>query len=505
MKNIIVTDKINITTIGILLQRNGPVQCIDNPIFHEACLLLLHHYYTAEAKMPEGSISVQLKAQYLRENIGKKPGTNNFYLDVVNALHKSSILTRDNIYLVGNYSMSYYLDYTLDGIKFNYEPQTKIIRNKIKESKIEVHYQQQCLKRLTYNLAGAADIQDKLYYIERKNKNHIWQQIEARDFYAKVDDFGRIHTNLTRLPRLFRQFLSFQGQGLHSVDMSCAQPFLLSKLLLQKYLGQDYHLFPVDLSLLPSGVMRFIDDVTSGSLYNKFAQSLNLQFTDDTGGVGKDYVYKTEFKISMIAIIFYGKFPERRHKYLIKFEKLYPEVYTIVMEYRKTDYKFLPQTLQTIESKIFNEAIDGLAIRYPETVFLRLHDCIITASAYTQLVKIEIEIITLKLIGIVPKIKVDQFNVDSEKVQERNPKSYLFQIIDGYELKKRFNKKLRKYPSRLLDKLSDEDVAAHPDPGSLAKFNYPAEYYRITKSLNWEMDRLQARYTTQEMTVGQVQ
>lgn len=505
MKNIIVTDKININTIGDLLQRNGPVECLNNPIFYEACLLLLHHYYTAEAKMPEGSISVQLKAQYLRENIGKKPGTNNFYLGVVNALHQSSILTRDNIYLAGNYSMSYYLDYTLDGIKYNYEPKTKVIRNKVRQSIKEVHYQVKCLQRLTYNFAGGGNIQDKLYYIERKNKNHIWQQIEAKDFHVKVDDYGRIHTNLTRLPRLFRQFLSFQGQDLWGIDMSCAQPFLLTSLLLQKYLGKDYQLFPVDLNLLPPGVIRFIDDVTSGTLYNKFAQSLNLQFTDETGGVGKDFAYKTEFKISMIAIIFYGKFPERRHKYLIKFARLYPEVYAIIMEYRKADHKFLPQILQTLESKIFNEAIDGLAISYPETVFLRLHDCIITTPAYTELAKIEIERITLKMIGILPKIKVDQFNVDSENIQDRNPKSCLYQIIDAHELKKRFNKKLRKYPPRLLDKLTDEDVAVHPDPGSLAKFNYPAEYFRIIKSLDREMEQLQARYNTQEMMVDRVQ
>lgn len=497
MKTIIVTDLININTIAVLLQRNGPVECSTNRVFHEACLLLLHYYYTEEIKSSHDSHGVQLKADYLRKNIGKQPGTNNFYLTVIDALYHSSILTRDGVYLKGKYSMTYYLNQELDGIKHNYAPQTKIICNKIRSPKCDIHYQESCLKRLSYDFVGADNIQDKLYYTERKHKNYIWEQLQSQEYRVKVDDYGRVHTNLTRLSRIYRQFITFENQNLYSVDMNCAQPFLLSQLLLNKYLGDNYQQLPIDKTLIPIPVMDFIDDVATGRFYEKLAKSLNLEFTETANGVGNDYVFKTDFKINVIAIVFYGRFPIRRHKYLIKFAELYPEVYNFIMKNRKIDHTFLPKLLQSLESEIFNEAISSLEVSYPETVFLRLHDCIITTKEFTENAKTEISRITFNKIGILPKVKIDQFNVDSENVQERNPNSYLFQITDAYYLKKRYQKKLRKYPARLLDKIvNDDELNNYPDPDALGNFNYPAEYFKIMDNLNWEMNQLQSRYCT---------
>lgn len=51
------------------------------------------------------------------------------------------------------------------------------------------------------------------------------------DYHIKVDDYGRLHTNLTNLSKGLRRFLRYDGEPLAELDFVNSQPMLLSYLL----------------------------------------------------------------------------------------------------------------------------------------------------------------------------------------------------------------------------------------------------------------------------------
>ena len=57
------------------------------------------------------------------------------------------------------------------------------------------------------------------------------EHIRERQFWFTVDDFGRIHTNLTNLPRLLRLHLSVDGARLVDVDVGESQPLFMGMAL----------------------------------------------------------------------------------------------------------------------------------------------------------------------------------------------------------------------------------------------------------------------------------
>ena len=53
------------------------------------------------------------------------------------------------------------------------------------------------------------------------------EHIQEREFWFTVDDYGRVHTNVTNLPKALRHFLAVDGKRLVDVDVSESQPLFL--------------------------------------------------------------------------------------------------------------------------------------------------------------------------------------------------------------------------------------------------------------------------------------
>lgn len=76
----------------------------------------------------------------------------------------------------------------------------------------------------------------------------------------QVCDQGRVHTNVTNLPRWCRQFIRLGGSELVSVDISTSQPLILSLVIARERAGvrgsggtgpSTAHNSPADASMLP--------------------------------------------------------------------------------------------------------------------------------------------------------------------------------------------------------------------------------------------------------------
>ena len=53
------------------------------------------------------------------------------------------------------------------------------------------------------------------------------EHIRQGELWFKVDDYGRIHTNLTNLPKMLRQYLAVDGERLANIDISESQPLFM--------------------------------------------------------------------------------------------------------------------------------------------------------------------------------------------------------------------------------------------------------------------------------------
>jgi hypothetical protein len=85
--------------------------------------------------------------------------------------------------------------------------------------KIDEEYEKTCLE-------------DAEKAIHQKNQRVVSvSAINNGDFFYKVDDYGRLHTNLTNLSTILRQFLSYYGEGFANIDFVNSQPMLISLFL----------------------------------------------------------------------------------------------------------------------------------------------------------------------------------------------------------------------------------------------------------------------------------
>jgi hypothetical protein len=62
--------------------------------------------------------------------------------------------------------------------------------------------------------------------------------IRAGEWRFDVDDYGRVHTNITNLKRSLRKYLSVRGRRLVNVDIASSQPLFLALLLWGKGRGR---------------------------------------------------------------------------------------------------------------------------------------------------------------------------------------------------------------------------------------------------------------------------
>lgn len=65
------------------------------------------------------------------------------------------------------------------------------------------------------------------------------EHIRDRDFWFTLDDYGRIHTNVTNLSKGLRQFLAVDGKRLVDVDVSESQPLFLGMAIAQCCKGRE--------------------------------------------------------------------------------------------------------------------------------------------------------------------------------------------------------------------------------------------------------------------------
>ena len=206
--------------------------------------------------------------------------------------------------------------------------------------------------------------------------------IENHEFHANVGHYGRLSNNITSLKRELRESLHVNGDPLVSVDLSCAQPALLAKVIREstaanatgtggketregtkqgKYDSSPEHDFDLYLSL-----------VQTGRFYDFMVERLRDR------GISRDEI-KRKFLADVIAKK--GRYPTVVED---KFRELFPSVHRFIRRINRDglEHANLIRLLQREESSFVIETVAAeFVTRHPYMFCLTLHDAIYTTAS----------------------------------------------------------------------------------------------------------------------------
>ncbi|MGC4033264.1 MAG: hypothetical protein QM754_16330 [Tepidisphaeraceae bacterium] len=258
------------------------------------------------------------------------------------------------------------------------------------------------------------------------------------EFEFKPCQFGRVHTNVTRLLTECRAALSIDGRRLASVDIRNSQLIFLTILMTEKRLlgfanpkgctvpqknrnvqdpregqgkaeqeGHTLRSTIYDTADEPTGdgsevaepwlaedEQRFKASVLAGTIYDEIMEA--------TG-----YSDRKKFKGDFFKAVLYGdntKFYSYSNHIAKYFQQCYPNVWAFILDAKRDGYACLAQDMQRRESRFVIGRVCGrLALHHPDVPVLTIHDSVMTAPEHVGLVR-RIIMEEFERIGMRPKM-----------------------------------------------------------------------------------------------------
>lgn len=267
---------------------------------------------------------------------------------------------------------------------------------------------------------------------------HNIEAIKTHDYKAKIDtNVHRLHSVLTNMQKDYRNFISYEGQSLVSIDIVNSQPYLINTLYNPEFWKEDSSLY-LSLKDLPNNIKSLINSSLSIMIGNTLSEIDTASLGDYRNKTSQGQIYEhirdlsnARFNLSldrghiktMFYIVLFSKNgfynqPEARLKRL--FSELYPNVYKLVETVKSQDHATLACLLQAIESeiilhrcckRIWEEANGQIPI-------FTIHDSIVTTAENQEFVKKIMEEELTKAIGLPPTLAVEQWEEAKLKHQD---------------------------------------------------------------------------------------
>ena len=270
-----------------------------------------------------------------------------------------------------------------------------------------------------------------------------------QDFYfLKDDSVGRLHTNLTNIKSSLRNFITYDGQNLVSVDIKNSQPFLCNTFLNEGFFNSsskgtnDYSLFSNISNCYSLSIFDIVSDyhfkyitsttrlsgISSLLMRGKYELShtaLEFQQYQELTVEGRLYQYiqsevlarsgkliplgkplkEVMFTVMFTANNYIGQ-PEAEPKRI--FRSLFPYMYELLSLIKKDDASTLPRLLQSIEAKIMLDRVCyRISVDNPYLPIFTIHDSVTCPVGFEDYVATVIREEMVKAIGISPSLKYE--------------------------------------------------------------------------------------------------
>jgi hypothetical protein len=272
------------------------------------------------------------------------------------------------------------------------------------------------------------------------------QAVIDRQWEFKVCNYGRVHTNITRVLKEVRNELMIDGLPLMTIDIANSQPlFLLAAILedtdespgcvsedsdesVKKGLSEgDFWRRNYSLPLSGTYTASFSFEVTCNETVatsNRFPDDLSLYWHLCESGRLYDYLMdrlnwtrgKEAFKDEELFRCLYGSNGPRdadgKHnpsRLQTVLEADFPTVWRFIRDWkRRHGYRDLACQMQRAESKLMIEGACGRLMReHPGCPLVTIHDSIMTTAAWVEVVRDAI-LVEFGRIGIHPTLHIEQ-------------------------------------------------------------------------------------------------
>jgi hypothetical protein len=406
----------------------------------EGVLWLGHCIYTglADDARHRDTGRVPLRAEYLRNVIGR-----HHLAAVRKAAMAIGYVDRDPSYRAGSHSQAYWILPPYD--------RALLVRRQITDPGLRLNIRKWCEAR---RRAMWQRIQRNETPVDAAVCEHLWRHLQRvridpnvcfgdatlsehqvstyqmavehlrhRELRFTVDEHGRIHTNLTSLPKTLRKYLTVEGKHLVNIDISESQPLFLGVALARinreflpterersrkeereegnrpPSLMMDNTMMDtrpqlageVNRTLLSSDLRRYIEHCESRGLYQAVANRL---------GKTRDQAKKR------VMVAFFDK-PGRPNAAFQVLAQLFPTVMQAVRRMKQGNYCRLAHFAQRIESAfMFGRVVPRIMELRPDLFISTIHDSILTPVGEAEFVR-QVMLDEFARLGLSPQVKVE--------------------------------------------------------------------------------------------------
>lgn len=266
------------------------------------------------------------------------------------------------------------------------------------------------------------------------------ERIVEGNYFSSVDDTGkRLHTNLTNLKKQLRNFLTYKGEQLVSIDIKNSQPYLSIALFnkefwtpikdgkvgalklekigkeIYKEIRKEKERYNEIITLLDSPKSqsgkgfqgsKYSNLVVSGQMY-EFLQERWLNLFGDY-----KYQSRQEVKKVVLKALYHNPLHKGSKNYhdVRDFESLFPEVARLLDTIKLGEYQRPSHILQRVESYLVLDVICGKVASLNENVPLfTIHDSIVTTISYKDKVRDVMKSVLSETMGVAPILAVELF------------------------------------------------------------------------------------------------
>lgn len=271
------------------------------------------------------------------------------------------------------------------------------------------------------------------------------QSIIDNHWEFTVCDYGRVHTNVTRLAKDIRQLLKIDGKPLIALDVANSQPLILYVALLKSLVGNDHPLAslgdrfctpadgfthnstnpayqghpvatpdyyrhrivlprpPTIRCSFPADLQRYKELCESGALYQHLME--RMQWTKDKESFKDEELFRCLYGVNG-PYDSEGKYNPSRLQPVLQAD--FPTIWRFIRSWKKKHgYKDLACQMQKAESKLVIEGVCGRLMReHPDCPLVTIHDAILTTPEWVDEVR-RTMLEEFAKIGIHPTLRVE--------------------------------------------------------------------------------------------------
>lgn len=286
---------------------------------------------------------------------------------------------------------------------------------------------------LTIDVQSAYDEIEHLSDTEPKKYNNamvLISEFKNKTWKASIKPYNsdnRLHTNLTRSPKVLRKHILINNENIIGCDVKTSQPYFFG-VILKAILKKDKRLLEqinatkilngntidqlFDLDIDKEEVVGFVKSIVGDDMdfYHHFETKLNILIDEDgqpyrmvsnfksksrserKGGYEPQSkkVFKTKRDLvkEVVMEIFYSK-PTSKISEAVVFKREYPSIHKVIKCLNDNGIKF-SYLLTFIEAYILLDVVaKQISINYPSMPLGSIHDSLVTAFEYKDILKEE--------------------------------------------------------------------------------------------------------------------